>query len=66
MSTNVNWSWLTEVLPLGSGRRATLGCMAAGSNRTPAPTRDVAGLFAAYLAGKSLAALGEREGVSGE
>jgi Homing endonuclease associated repeat len=40
--------------------------MTVGTNRTRAPKRDVAALFAAYLAGDSLAVIGEREGVSGE
>jgi hypothetical protein len=40
--------------------------MAVDSDRTRAPTRDVAPLFAAYLAGDSLAVIGERKGVSGE
>ena len=35
-------------------------------DRSRAPKRDVAALFAAYLAGDSLAVIGEREGVSGE
>ncbi len=40
--------------------------MAVDGDRTRAPERDVAALFAAYLTGDSLAVIGEREGVSGE
>jgi len=40
--------------------------MAVAGDSTRAPRRDVAALFAAYLAGDSLAVIGKREGVSGE
>jgi len=40
--------------------------MAVAGDSTRVPKRDMGALFAAYLAGDSLAVIGEREGVSGE